>query len=112
MIIDTHCHLNFPDFNKDRADVMKRAADAGVRGFITVATGPEEWQRCLDLAEGHPAIRVALGVHPNEADVYSEQVAAELKALAQKDSRVVAIGETGLDFYRENAAPDKQYESF
>jgi TatD DNase family protein len=94
MIIDTHCHLNFPDFNKDRADILKRAADAGVRGFVTVATGPEEWQRCLDLAEGHPPIRVALGVHPNEAGVYTSKVGDDLKALAQNDSRVVAIGET------------------
>jgi len=112
MIIDTHCHLNFPDFNKDRAEIMKRAADADVRGFVTVATEPNEWQRCLDLCEGHPQIRVALGVHPNEAGVYTPQVGEELKTLAQKDPRVVAIGETGLDFYRDNAPRDKQYESF
>lgn len=112
MIIDTHCHLNFSDFNKDRADILKRAADAGVHGFVTVATGPGEWQRCLDLAEGHPEIRVALGVHPNESGVYSAKIGEDLRALAQKDSRVVAIGETGLDFFRENAPRDKQHESF
>jgi TatD DNase family protein len=112
MIIDTHCHLNFPDFNKDRADIMKRAADADVRAFVTVATEPEEWHRCLDLCEGHPQIRVALGVHPNEAALYTAKVGDELKTLAQKDSRVVAIGETGLDFYRDNAPRDKQHESF
>ena len=112
MIIDTHCHLNFPDFNKDRADIMKRSADANVRAFVTVATGPDEWQRCLDLCEGHPQIRVALGVHPNEAGIYTPQVGDELKSLAEKDSRVVAIGETGLDFFRENAPRDKQHESF
>ncbi|HYG75614.1 MAG TPA: TatD family hydrolase [Planctomycetota bacterium] len=112
MIIDTHCHLNFPDYNADRDAVMKRAADAGVAGCIVVGTGPHEWQRTLDLAEGHPALRVALGVHPNEAAVFSDSVAAQLKQLASSDSRTVAIGETGLDFYRDNAPREKQFESF
>jgi len=112
MIIDTHCHLNFPDYNNDRDAVMQRAADAGVSAFIVVATGPHEWQRTLDLAEGHRDLRVALGVHPNEAAVYTPEVAAQLKELSRHDSRVVAIGETGLDFFRENAPRHKQLESF
>lgn len=112
MIIDTHCHLTFPDFDRDRDAMLQRAADAGVTGFVTVATEPREWQRCLDLAEGRRAIRVALGVHPNEAACWSPETGAALKALAEKDSRVVAIGETGLDFFRDNAPRERQYEAF
>jgi len=111
-IIDTHCHLNYPDFNNDRADMLKRAADAGVVAFVTVATGPEDWPRCLDLAEGHSAVRVALGIHPHEAACTSPAMIAQMKALALQDSRVVAIGETGLDFFRDRAPRDKQFEAF
>jgi TatD DNase family protein len=112
MIIDTHCHLTYPDFNRDRDDMLKRAADSGVVGFVTVATGPEDWVRCLDLAEGKRAVRVALGLHPNEAGIYTPKIGDGMRALAAKDARVVAIGETGLDFFRDNAPAEKQHEAF
>jgi TatD DNase family protein len=112
MIIDTHCHLTYPDFNRDRDAVLQRAADAGVKAFVTVATDPDDWQRCLDLAEGRPAIRVSLGLHPNEANLYTPELKESLRHLAEKDSRVVAIGETGLDFFRDGADRDKQFAAF
>jgi TatD DNase family protein len=112
MIIDTHCHLTYPDFNRDRDEVLYRAEQMGVKAYVTVATTPAEWQLCLDLAEGRPTIRVALGVHPNEASLYTPQVKDDLKALAAKDPRVVAIGETGLDFFRDGAPKDLQYAAF
>ena len=111
-MIDTHCHLTYPDFNRDRDEMIKRATDAGVVAFVTVATGPEDWRRCLDLAEGRRTVRVALGLHPHEAGLYSPALRDEMRTLAQKDSRVVAIGETGLDFFRDNAPADKQHEAF
>src|SRR6185295_8903733 len=111
-MIDTHCHLSYEDFNADRDAMIQRARDAGVVAFVTIATGPEDWHRCLDLAEGRPDVRVALGIHPNEASCFSEKVFAEMSALAAKDPRVVAIGETGLDFYRDHAPRDKQYAAF
>jgi TatD DNase family protein len=111
-IIDTHCHLTYPDFNRDRDDMLKRAADAGVENFITVATGPDDWLRCLDLAEGRQSVRVALGIHPNEASIYAPALRDEMRRLAQNDERVVAIGETGLDFFRDNTPADKQHEAF
>ncbi|HEY3322456.1 MAG TPA: TatD family hydrolase [Planctomycetota bacterium] len=112
MLIDTHAHLTYPDFNNDRDAMLARAAHAGVGGFLTVATVQEEWQRCLDLAEGKPAVRVALGVHPNETSTFTPEVAAQMKALAAKDPRVVGIGETGLDFFREHSPREKQREAF
>jgi len=111
-IIDTHCHLNYPDFNNDRDGMMQRAEAAGVCGFLTVATTPDEWIRCLDLAEGRRTVRVALGVHPNDCALYSPQVARELKLLAAKDERVLAIGETGLDFFRDRGGRENQAAAF
>ncbi|HYF51057.1 MAG TPA: TatD family hydrolase [Planctomycetota bacterium] len=112
MIIDTHCHLSYPDFDRDRDEMLARAKAAGVEAFVTIATGPEDWRRCLDLAEGRPAVRVAMGIHPNEADIYSEKTFAELSQLARGNNRVVGIGETGLDYYRENSPREKQRASF
>jgi len=111
-MIDTHCHLNFPDNNDDLDAVIARASQAGVEGFIEVATGPEEWLRTLDLAEGRTALRVALGIHPHEASVYSEKNGAELRKLITANKSVVAVGETGLDFFRNRAPRDKQFEAF
>jgi TatD DNase family protein len=111
-MIDSHCHLSYEDFNADRDAMIQRARDAGVEVFVTIATGPEDWHRCLDLAEGRPYVRVALGIHPNEASCFSDSVFAEMRVLAASDPRVVAIGETGLDFYRDNAPREKQYEAF
>lgn len=119
-MIDTHCHLSFPDYHADRAAVIQRAKDAGCVGFISIATEPEDWIRTLDIAEAYPLMRVGLGVHPNHTQIYSTAVADELRELARTRPRVVAIGETGLDFFRESnltesersAARALQYESF
>ena len=110
-MIDTHCHLSFPDYNGDRAAVIQRATDAGVVAFISVATEPEDWYRTLDIAEMYPSMRVAVGVHPNHAQAYNTAMGDELRKTV-KNKRVVAIGETGLDFYRETAPREKQVESF
>jgi TatD DNase family protein len=111
-LIDTHCHLTFPDFDRDRDDMLQRAADAGVSGFVTVSTDAADWQRCLDLCEGRTQLRVALGVHPNHSSEYSAALLAQMKALALANSRVVALGETGLDFFRDNSPREKQYAAF
>ncbi|MFH0939307.1 MAG: TatD family hydrolase [Planctomycetota bacterium] len=111
-MIDTQCHLNYPDFNHDRDAVLKRAADSGVIGFVIVATEPEDWRRCLDLAEGRQGARVALGLHPNHAGEFLPAMANDLKALTQANERVVALGETGLDFFHEHAPREKQYAAF
>ncbi|MGD0091981.1 MAG: TatD family hydrolase [Planctomycetota bacterium] len=110
-MIDSHCHLSFPDYNSDLDAVLQRAAEVGVTDFITVGTGPEDWKRCLDLAAGRPAVRVALGLHPNEAGIFTPALAEQLMRLAEREARVVAIGETGLDWYRKQCPREKQLES-
>src|ERR1700675_3482153 len=96
MLIDTHAHLDYPDFAPDFDDVLKRAHDAGVTRIITIGTSVESSRRAVDLAEKYPNIFAAIGVHPTYVEESGEDVITPLRELA-KSLRVVAIGETGLD---------------
>jgi len=97
-VIDTHAHL---DSLEDADAAVARANDAGVTRIVTVGTHPESWARALAIAERHVGVHAALGYHPHDA------VAADLGALrdALAHPKVVAVGEAGLDFFREGHAP-------
>lgn len=99
MLVDTHAHLDFPDFADDLEAVLARAEAAGVTRIISIGTSVESSRRAVALAEKYPQILAAVGVHPNSADEAGEDFIDELRALAQSP-RVVAIGETGLDYHR------------
>lgn len=99
MLIDTHAHLDFPDFSADIAAVLDRAAAAGVTRVITIGTDIESSRRAVALAEKCPQVWAVVGVHPNAAMEAGDDFVAELRALAAHP-RVVAIGETGLDYHR------------
>src|SRR5947199_2330148 len=99
MLIDTHAHLDFPDFATDLEDVLRRANDAGVTRIITIGTSLESSRRAIELAEKHPAVFAAIGVHPTYVEESGDDVITPLRELA-KNPRVVAIGETGLDYHR------------
>jgi len=113
-LIDTHCHLSYPDFDADREASVTRAAEAGVTRFVNVATGPDCWEKYLALARADARVRVTLGFHPNDtAESYTSARFEELKALVtQERALVVAIGETGLDFFRDNSGPEIQAQAF
>lgn len=112
-LIDTHCHVSYPDFDQDRDAVLKRAKDAGVSVMVTVATDPSCWNRYLDLSEGRPQMRVALGFHPNYAENFSEPALSDLRKLFEKHpGKAIAVGETGLDFFREHSSPVIQGTAF
>ena len=98
MLIETHAHLDYPDFAPDFADVLQRARDAGVERIITIGTSLASSRRAVELAETHDNIFAAIGVHPT-SDETAEDVITPLRELAQS-RRVVAIGETGLDYHR------------
>jgi TatD DNase family protein len=106
MLTDTHAHLDFPDYEADLHAVLERAEAAGVSRIITISTSLEGSARAIALAESHPQIRAAVGVHPCYVDESPDQLIAPLKALALHPS-VVAIGETGLDYHRNNVAPEE-----
>src|SRR5229473_7730900 len=99
MLLETHAHLDYPDFANDFDDVLRRATEAGVTRIITIGTSVESSRRALDLAEKHPNIFAVIGVHPTYAEEAGEDVITPLRELA-KSPRVVAIGEAGLDYHR------------
>ncbi|MDB6148285.1 MAG: DNAase [Spartobacteria bacterium] len=99
MLIETHAHLDYPDFAHDFDDVLRRAEEAGVTRIVTIGTSVESSRRAVELAEKYPNVYAAIGVHPTCVEQAEEDVIDPLRELA-KSSRVVAIGETGLDYHR------------
>lgn len=100
MLIDTHCHLDFDAYDTDRADVIARAAAQGVTRVVNPATDAASGAAALALADVYPGIFVAVGIHPNST---AEFTPADLDGIAQQaqHTHVVAIGEIGLDYYRD-----------
>lgn len=111
MLIDTHCHLDFNDFDVDRDEVIDRAKKIGVVGIINVGSSIEGTRRSIELAKSHDIVYATLGVHPHEAKTVSDKVIADFKALS-KEKKVVAIGEVGLDFYRNLSTREEQESAF
>lgn len=117
MLVETHAHLDYPDFVPDFADVLRRATEAGVTRIITIGTSVASSRRAVDLAESYDTIYAVIGVHPTAADdgaAVEEDVISPLRELA-KHPRVVAIGETGLDYHRlpsAKVAKEKQVQVF
>jgi TatD DNase family protein len=98
-LIETHAHLDYPDFAGDFDDVLRRATEAGVTRIITIGTSVESSKRAVNLAEKYPNIYAVIGVHPTYAEEAEEDVITPLRELA-RSPRVVALGETGLDYHR------------
>jgi TatD DNase family protein len=98
MLVETHAHLDYPDFAADFDDVLRRAADAGVTRIITIGTSIESSLRAVALAEKYPNVFAVIGVHPTYVEESGEDVITPLRELAQ-NRRVVALGETGLDYH-------------
>ena len=99
MLIDTHAHLDYPDFAPDFDDVLQRATEAGVTRILTIGTSIESSQRAVELAEKYSNVFAVIGVHPSYAEEAGDDVMTPLRELA-KSPRVAAIGETGLDYHR------------
>ncbi|HWD19861.1 MAG TPA: TatD family hydrolase [Verrucomicrobiae bacterium] len=110
---DTHAHLGFPDFEDDLDDVVARAAAAGIVKMISIGTDLATSEKAIGLAEKYPAVYAAVGWHPNDLADAPPDVRDGLRALA-RHPKVVALGETGLDFYRQKdpAAQARQAEVF
>lgn len=107
MLIDTHCHLDFPDFEAERDDIVARAHTAGVKQMITISTRVKKFPAILAIAEKYPSVFCSVGTHPHNADEELDITVAELVALS-RHPRVVAIGEAGLDYFYDNAPRDAQ----
>src|SRR5436853_3223818 len=113
-LIETHAHLDYPDFAPDFDDVLRRANDAGVTRIITIGTSIESSRRAIELAKKYPNIFAVIGVHPTYAEEAPDDVMTPLHELA-KSPRVVALGESGLDYHSlpsREAAKDKKVQVF
>lgn len=110
-LIDTHCHLDFPEFNLDRESVIKRANENDVSLIIDVGSSLAGSRFAVTLAKEHGSIYAAVGIHPHEADKITDKDFLEIESLA-KENKVVAIGETGLDYFRNLSSRSGQQQAF
>jgi TatD DNase family protein len=111
MLIDSHCHLHFPQFREDRLQVMERAWEAGLSAAVVVGTDVEDSREAVALAESDQRLFACVGCHPHSASALDEAGSANLRSLASSP-KAVAIGEIGLDFYRNLSPPDQQRAVF
>ena len=111
MLVDTHAHLDFHDFDEDREDVVSRAVKTGVSGIINPGCDVATSKNAIHLAETHDMIYAAVGIHPNNTAGIEPGDNLIISRLAEHP-RVVAVGETGLDFYRDRSPRDTQIRAF
>ncbi len=111
LLTDTHVHLDLPQFDPDREKVIERALEAGVTRIVTIGINLESSRTAIALVEDHLHIYAAVGTHPHDAVTLTPQALSELRELAQHP-KVVAIGEIGLDFYRDLSPRDQQQIAF
>jgi TatD DNase family protein len=106
MLIDTHCHLDFPDFDNDREAVIERARQQGIGYIINIGSSLQASKNSIELAQRYDFIYATLGLHPHEAENFNPAILKEINLLV-KEKKVVAIGEIGLDYYfREEPKKD------
>lgn len=111
MLVDSHCHLDFPEFAPELDEVVARARAAGVGGMVTICTRLTEFERVLAVADRFDDVWCSVGIHPHEAANEPDAQAAEIVALA-RHAKVVGIGETGLDYHYDRSPRDRQRELF
>ncbi|MFA5038388.1 MAG: TatD family hydrolase [Candidatus Omnitrophota bacterium] len=111
MLIDTHCHLDFPEFKQDRTAVLEAARRAGVDEIINIGSSLEGSRRSVSLSREFPRIFSTVGIHPHDAKDCDEKAFLEIEELSRQD-KVVAIGEVGLDYFRNLSLPFVQEDVF
>ncbi len=112
MLIDTHCHLDFNAFDDDRESVIESAIENDVEKMVSIGCTADVFEKTIEMTQKFEAVYASLGVHPDEVSESFDQDFLLLEELAQYP-KVVALGETGFDFYREeNPSYKMQYDSF
>ncbi len=115
MFVDSHCHIDGPEYDADRDEVIARARDAGVTTMLNVGTGDPysgAFERAVALAEAHDEIYCAIGVHPHDAKLFDAVAEQRLIDLTKQSARLVAWGEIGLDYHYDHSPRDVQREVF
>ena len=111
MLIDSHCHLEYKGLVEDQQGVLARARAAGISGFLNISTRQREWDQVIATAEREPDVWASVGIHPHEADAHADLGEAAL-ITASEHPKVIAIGETGLDYYYEHSERATQQALF
>jgi len=115
MFVDSHAHIDGPEFDADRDEIIERAHAAGVTTILNVGTGDPHsgaFARAIEVGRKHPSIYTAIGTHPHDARFYDDDAEQKTKELIEAGERVVAWGEIGLDFHYDNSPRDVQVEAF
>jgi TatD DNase family protein len=112
LLIDSHTHIYYREYAADFGDMLQRAADAGVAAMLVVGTDIESSRESVELAEKYPQLYAAVGVHPHDAGRVSDACYDVIRGLALASPKVVAIGEIGLDFYRDRSPREDQERVF
>ncbi|HKS09928.1 MAG TPA: TatD family hydrolase [Pyrinomonadaceae bacterium] len=115
MFTDSHAHIDGPEFDADRDEVIQRAQAAGVTTILNVGTGDPHsgvFERAVELGRSHPFIYTAVGTHPHDARFYDDVAESKTKELITTGERVIAWGEIGLDFHYDNSPRDVQMDAF
>lgn len=111
MLVDSHCHLDFPDFAEERDAVVARALEAGVGRMVTISTRVKKFPQILEIAETFDSVYCSVGTHPHNADEELDVSADDLVRLSAHP-KVVAIGEAGLDYHYDKAPREAQAQGF
>jgi TatD DNase family protein len=111
MLVDSHCHLDFPDFAADLDGIVARAAAAGIGRMVTISTRVKRLSELIAIAERFPNVYCSVGTHPHHADEEDGIPPDQLIELTQHP-KVVALGEAGLDYFYDNGSPDAQARGF
>lgn len=111
MLVDSHCHLEYKGLVEDQAAVIERARAAGIGAFLNISTRKSEWDQVVGTAAREPDIFASVGIHPHEADAHADLGRAALLE-ATRHPKVIAIGETGLDYYYDKSDRETQKHLF
>ncbi|MBT8388177.1 MAG: TatD family hydrolase, partial [Altererythrobacter sp.] len=111
MLVDSHCHLEYKGLVEDQAGVLARAREAGVGHFLNISTRRSEWDQVVGTAEREADVWASVGIHPHEADQHAD-LGRDVLLDATKNPRVIAIGETGLDYYYDHSDRETQQDLF
>ena len=115
MFVDSHAHIDGPEFDPDREEIIQRAHAAGVSTILNVGTGDPHsgaFERAIDTGKSHQTVYTAIGTHPHDARFYNDEAEEKTRSLIQSGERVVAWGEIGLDFHYDNSPRDVQIAVF
>lgn len=111
IFIDTHCHLDFPEFDQDREQVISRCKENNIEFLINIGSSLKGSRASLELSRNYDFIYATIGIHPHDADSFNKEISSEIESLARQE-KVVAIGEIGLDYFKNYSQAENQREMF